>query len=348
MSQGPQLPGEPPGGESPAPVDAVEKAPAFGVEDEEIATVPAEDGATESFDVAALLEASEPVAAPAPVEPFDPGAAVELAERASKDPGKAQDATGEKLGDDKPAEEKREKGDEQPSTPVPATFVRVGHKGADALVEGNTLESFETAVEIGVDMVELDVLSTREGQLVVAHDHHDASLRNPLTLSEALDGFDFNPLDGVEIDCDLKLAGREAELAGILAGRGLLDRVMVSTMEIESLVKLRQLEPELRLGWTIPKTRRDWTRFPLARPILGIALAMLRRRLPKQIAEQAPKLDVDAVWVYHHLVTAGAVAAANEAGIELYAWTVDDPKRVAELAALGVHGIVSNDPRLLN
>ena len=36
---------------------------------------------------------------------------------------------------------------------------------------------------------------------------------------------------------------------------------MISTMEIESLHKLRQLAPDLRLGWTYPKTRRDWTQY---------------------------------------------------------------------------------------
>ena len=59
--------------------------------------------------------------------------------------------------------------------PLANGYRRIGHKGADAIVEGNTIESFETAVEIGVDMVELDVLRTREGRLIVAHDYRDAS-----------------------------------------------------------------------------------------------------------------------------------------------------------------------------
>ncbi len=35
---------------------------------------------------------------------------------------------------------------------------RIGHKGADLIRPGNTLESFEAAVEAGVEMIELDVL----------------------------------------------------------------------------------------------------------------------------------------------------------------------------------------------
>src|SRR5687767_9807867 len=124
-------------------------------------------------------------------------------------------------------------------------YRRIGHKGADSIAPGNTLESFLAAASNGVDMIELDVIRNREGQL--------------------------------EIDCDLKLAGREAELAGTLAGHDLLERAMVSTMEISSILKLRALEPDLRLGWTYPKTRRDWTRYRWAGPGVAAGLAAIRR-----------------------------------------------------------------------
>ena len=128
---------------------------------------------------------------------------------------------------------------------------------------GNTIDSFIAAVEQGVDMVDRRA-QDREGRLVIAHDHHDALSRRPLDLTDALDAFQEKPLDQVEIDCDLKPRPR-AELAGALAGHGMVERAMVSTMEIESLQKLRQLEPDLRLGWTYPKTRRDWTSYGWAR-----------------------------------------------------------------------------------
>ena len=224
-------------------------------------------------------------------------------------------------------------------------FRRVGHKGADSIRPGNTIESFESAVAHGVDMIEFDVLRAREGQLIVAHDYEDARRRPPLSLNEVLDAFCEPPLDKVEFDCDLKLPGREAELAGVLAGHDLLDRAMVSTMEIESLRKLRQLEPDLRLGWTYPKTRRDWTQYGWARLGIVAGLAAMRRRFPKTLAERAPDLDVDAVWVYHHLVTRRLIETAEQTGLELIAWTVDDVGRMVELVEMGVHGICSNDPR---
>jgi glycerophosphoryl diester phosphodiesterase len=100
---------------------------------------------------------------------------------------------------------------------------RIGHKGADLIRPGNTLESFEAAVEAGAEMIELDVLRPkaefRDGAdwrraaagpvgdgappLLVAHDWGDAARRDPMTLDEAMDAFTRPPLDRVEVHCDL-------------------------------------------------------------------------------------------------------------------------------------------------
>jgi glycerophosphoryl diester phosphodiesterase len=225
-------------------------------------------------------------------------------------------------------------------------YRRIGHKGADAITTGNTADSFDVAVEHGVDMIELDVLRSKEGRLIVAHDSHDALVRKPMDLAEALDLFLEPPLDEVEIDCDLKLPGREAELAGALAGAGLVERAMVSTMEVESLMKLRQLEPDLRLGWTYPKTRRDWTQYGWAGPALRAGLSAIRRRFPGILEKKGPSLGISAVWAYHPIITPRLVEAAGKIDVDLIAWTVDDADRIRELLDLGVDGICSNDPRL--
>jgi glycerophosphoryl diester phosphodiesterase len=232
----------------------------------------------------------------------------------------------------------------------------VGHKGADAIVPGNTLASFATAVEIGVDVIELDVLWTRDGHpriaaaertpLVVAHDWHDAGRRRPLTLAEALDAFLEPPLDRVEIDLDLKLAGREEEIVAAISERDLRERAMVSTMELSTLARIRKLEPSLRRGWTYPKVRRDWASKRWARAPMLAALVAMRRRLPGIAARELPRLGVEAMWVYHPLVSGRLARTTSAAGVELIAWTVDDLPRMRKLLAAGVTGICSNDPRL--
>jgi len=240
---------------------------------------------------------------------------------------------------------------------VPPSSLRlVGHKGADLIVPGNTVESFVAGVEAGADTIELDVLWLRDGHLpleqraplVVAHDWHDAERRTPLKLTEALDAFLAPPLDKVEIDLDIKLPGREEEVVAALKERDLLGRAMVSTMELYSLARIRELEPELRRGWTYPKVTKDWNSKLWAKPLMPAALAVMRQRLPGLAAQELPRLGVAAMWVYHPLISARLARIAKLAGVELIAWTVDDPKRMSRLMAQGVDGICSNDPRLFD
>jgi glycerophosphoryl diester phosphodiesterase len=232
----------------------------------------------------------------------------------------------------------------------------VGHKGADLIAPGNTLDSFRAAVEHGVDTIELDVLWTREGHprlpaterapLVVAHDWHDAARREPLTVEEGLDAFTRPPLDRVEIDLDVKLPGREGEIVAALRERDLLGRAMISTMELSTLAKVGELEPGLRRGWTYPKVTRDWTSKRWARAPMLATLAWMRQRLPGLAARELPRLGVEAMWVYHPLATSRLARIAELAEVELIAWTVDDARRMKRLAAMGVTGLCTNDPRL--
>ncbi|HVD86460.1 MAG TPA: glycerophosphodiester phosphodiesterase [Solirubrobacterales bacterium] len=234
------------------------------------------------------------------------------------------------------------------------TFRRVGHKGADLIAPGNTVESFHAAVEAGVDTIELDVLWLRDAHLplerraplVVAHDWEDAERRTPLNLTEALDAFLMPPLDRVEIDLDIKLAGREEEFVEALRERDLIERAMISTMEMHTLRRVLELEPELRRGWTYPKVTKDWASKRWAALPMRAALIGMRTRLPGLAAEKLPQFNVEAMWVYHPLVSARLARICDLTGVELIAWTVDDHHRMRRLIDIGVDGICTNDPRL--
>jgi glycerophosphoryl diester phosphodiesterase len=239
-------------------------------------------------------------------------------------------------------------------TEAPSKLRLVGHKGADAIAPGNTLESFRAAADAGVDTIELDVLWLRDAHLpleqraplVVAHDWGDAERRTPLQLTEALDAFLEPPLDRVEIDLDIKLPGREEDLVEALRKRGLIERAMVSTMELYSLGKILELAPDLRRGWTYPKVTKDWTSKRWAKGPMVAALVAMRHRLPGLAAQKLPQMGVEAIWVYHPLVSARLARICRLAGVELIAWTVDDLVRMRALVDAGVTGLCSNDPRL--
>jgi glycerophosphoryl diester phosphodiesterase len=238
---------------------------------------------------------------------------------------------------------------------VPRDGLRlVGHKGADLIAPGNTVESFHAAAEAGVDTIEMDVLWLPDSHLpleqrhplVVAHDWEDAERRTPLKLTEALDAFLEPPLDEIEIDLDVKLPGREEELVAALRERDLVGRAMISTMEMHTLRRILELEPELRRGWTYPKVTKDWTKKRWARgPMLGAMVAM-RQRLPGLAAQKLPQFGVAAMWVYHPLITPRLARICDLAQVELIAWTVDELPQMQKLVAAGVDGICSNDPRL--
>jgi glycerophosphoryl diester phosphodiesterase len=205
-----------------------------------------------------------------------------------------------------------------------------------------------------VDTIEMDVLwlpdshlpLEQRAPLVIAHDWEDAERRTPLALTEALDAFLAPPLDAVEIDLDVKLPGREEEMVEALRERGLVERSMISTMEMHTLRRVLELEPALRRGWTYPKVTKDWTSKPWAKLPMRAALIGMRTRLPGLAAEKLPKFDVAAMWVYHPLVSPRLARICDLAGVELIAWTVDDAARMRKLVDAGVHGLVSNDPRL--
>jgi len=182
--------------------------------------------------------------------------------------------------------------------------------------------------------------------LVVAHDWEDAERRTPLKLTEALDAFLEPPLDGVEIDLDVKLPGREEELVEALGERGLVERAMISTMELHTLGRILELQPALRRGWTYPKVSRDWSSKRWARGPMLAAMVAMRHRLPGLAAQKLPQFGVEAMWVYHPLITPRLARICKLAGVELIAWTVDDLARMRKLVAAGVDGICSNDPRL--
>jgi glycerophosphoryl diester phosphodiesterase len=183
--------------------------------------------------------------------------------------------------------------------------------------------------------------------LLVAHDWGDARDREALTLAEVLDAFAASPLEHVRFNLDLKIAGREDEVIEALRERRLIERAMVSTMEIDSVAYLRDAAPGLDRGWTLPKVSRDWARSRTLRPVYVLGAATLRARLPTMVRRRAPALGVWAVWIYQTLITRSLVEAAHGEGVAVIAWTVDDPARAVALAALGVDGICSNDPRIL-
>ena len=76
------------------------------------------------------------------------------------------------------------------------------------------------------------------------------------------------------------------------------------------------------------------------------ALFYMRRRLPRVAAGHLRAGRCDASWPTSSSSRPALLEAVREAGGELYVWTVDDAKRIRPLEAMGVTGVITNDPRL--
>ncbi len=226
---------------------------------------------------------------------------------------------------------------------------RVGHKGADHIAPGNTFASFQAALDAGVDTIEFDVLAEHpdgSGELLLAHDPEDARGRAPHTLDEGLAHFADVAYEGVHLIVDVKAQGYESRVAGAIENHGLQQRSIVSTMEEPSLKLLRARHPQIRLGWSVPRLRRDPLRNPLVAAPAVVLMHYMRQALPSVASNRMRRGEIDALMAHWRLATPRLARAIQNAGGELYVWTVDDAERIARFERMGVNGVISNDPRL--
>jgi glycerophosphoryl diester phosphodiesterase len=225
----------------------------------------------------------------------------------------------------------------------------VGHKGAALLAPGNTLASFRAALDAGVDMIEFDVLSERtdgSGELLLAHDYDALHEGTPLTLEQGLEHLAGEEFAGIQLDVDVKIPGYGRRVVQALREAGLVERSLVSGMYVEELDAMRALEPTLRVGWSVPRLRRDYTTDLLTAIPALVILSGYRALLPRRARAALLAGRFDAIMAHWRLVTPALVRAVADGGGELYAWTVDDAAQIARLSAMGVDGIITNDPRL--
>jgi glycerophosphoryl diester phosphodiesterase len=228
---------------------------------------------------------------------------------------------------------------------------RVGHKGADLIAPGNTVASFEAALEHGVDMIEFDVLARdhrdpERSELVLSHDYEHLAKGPVLTFEEGLDHLAGATFGDLHFNVDLKTRGYELRVVEALRERGLVDRVLISTHHLESLDRIRAAEPALRLGLSVPNVRRDYTQSKLLLVPALVLLQMAKLLLPRRAARLVRSGRCDALMAHWRFVTRRLVEAVHGAGGELYVWTVDHEPGIRRLEALGVDGVISNDPRL--
>ena len=222
--------------------------------------------------------------------------------------------------------------------------LRIGHRGAAALAPENTLSSFRTAVEAGVDLIEFDVIAGPGGELVVAHGLEDVGPETP-ALDEALRFFvDDAPAIGVHLD--LKLTRRERDVVDAVRRHGLGRRSFISSYYFGTARAVAGLDGDVRTGFTLPRRILRLSEEGRAAPVTRVGLRVLRRLTPFAVRPLLSVTRASALVLHHSLVTRSSVRAAHHRGAAVVTWTVDDLAVLARVEAAGVDAIVTNDPRL--
>ncbi|MCS7364147.1 MAG: glycerophosphodiester phosphodiesterase [archaeon GB-1867-035] len=219
-------------------------------------------------------------------------------------------------------------------------FFVVAHRGASAYEPENTLRSIRRAIEIGADVVEIDVRVTRDGYPIVIHDEtvdrttDGSGLVNEFSLDglRKLDAGEGEriPLLGEVLDLVadkinifIEIKVDEAVLPSLkeVDVRDLWSSVMFTSFNIEHLRRVLEFNPEANVGLVY------------IRPVDGIV--------------GAKKLGAIAVLPFYRLATRKAIAFAKRLKLMVIPWTIDDLNVARKLKVDGANGIVTNKPDIM-
>jgi len=204
--------------------------------------------------------------------------------------------------------------------------LRIGHRGAAGLAAENTLASIELALSFGVDIVEIDVHRSRDGQLLVMHDERvdrtttgtgyirdlaRDQIPTAPTLAEVLAAVNGKAALMIE----LKVRG----IAEDVVAQAGDSRVYFASFLHSELLRVRELSPFAKTIALID----------------GVPVSPAAFALDAQATHAGIGFDS---------LERNSVDALHAAGIAVFTWTVDDPRDIAHAVALGVDGLISNFP----
>lgn len=213
----------------------------------------------------------------------------------------------------------------------------LAHRGVTEAGPDNSLPAFRALSELPVDGLEFDVRVTSDDALVASHDPTIGGSRfESLTLAEIreLQGDDVDEATriptlaealalipaGLTVNLELKSPGVGPALLAAIEEMDARYELMVSSFDARPLIALKRELPRIGTGLI--------NSVPIADP-----LARVR------------ECGASALSAHWRLVTPGLVAEAGKRQIALFVWTVNEDPALREMVALGVHAIITDQPR---
>jgi glycerophosphoryl diester phosphodiesterase len=211
----------------------------------------------------------------------------------------------------------------------------IAHRGASAREVENSLAAFRTARALGADAVELDVHASADGSLVVHHDETIGSHRIA--------------------DSSFQEVGRNRLANGEPIPT--LDQALTAIFpHMMAFVEIKALDPrwDEKLLATFGASP-DWTRLAvhsfdhrimrrLAVKRRDLRCGVLSASYPVSPLRMLDDANAVVLWQDAALIDDALVRAVHSVGKLVYAWTVDDPRQMLHLLAMGVDGLCSNHP----
>lgn len=233
----------------------------------------------------------------------------------------------------------------------------VGHGGAGDFFPGNSRQSIEKALDIGVDRVEIDVQAAAHGQLVLVHndeirvdgksvrvrslraDHIRETLDGFLTLDEAIELV----RGRASLMIDMKSPGYESQVAETVRKFDIAASTIVSSTYAWSLRAVKQRAPGLAIGLSTGHISTVMRRNALVTATSGVLAAIS----PLPLIAAARLIHADHLMLNYRICTGRFVRRAHRHGLSVYAWTVNQPRAIRRQIEQGVDGIISNRPDLV-
>jgi glycerophosphoryl diester phosphodiesterase len=244
----------------------------------------------------------------------------------------------------------------------------IAHQGGEGVYPSNTMLGFQKSVEMGVDMLDLDINMTKDGALVVIHDTSvdrttgSKGFVKDLTLEEIkkLDAGWYWPQRSQESD------------PHPFRGQGItiptLEEVFQAFGEMPMGIEIKQAQPSLAEPFCAMMRLHNMTDKVIVSSFSEPAMADFRRACP-EVMTALTASEVLNLWLFGGVgapgnrqaraaqvpVSAGLVTVvgrnfvdlASSLGIVVQPWTINEPREMRRLIALGVHGINTDRPDLL-
>ncbi len=225
--------------------------------------------------------------------------------------------------------------------------------GTDVPHPENALTGIEGALALGVDAIEVDVRRTRDGHLVLMH---DATLRrttrDPRTVAEV----DLAEVQALALLPDMPGVEPERvptldDAMRLIDGRCAIVLDFVDDEIADDLIAtVRRFDAASWTWWTAHGPRhaqRLAEATPGSRSYLGWAHNEGHFATPIDAIEACVRRGLTGVNADHRYVDETTIRHAHREGVQVGVWTVNDPRRMATLARLGVDAITTNQPRAL-